>query len=857
MLDYGRPLLVSYLSLSTDSLAFTPFARYYFCFIPPWNCQFLSLLGLLRSVYPKSQAAIRQNVNTMEQFQNSGQLRNDSSPASISASDIVRLIWRRLWVVVLVMSVTLGSAALISRRTKKAWHADAQMVLIQRSPAMTTSVQPGYSAPIIESTETQAAMLQDISMARRTIDSLKQQAIDAHQPTDTFGSNFEERADIIEKLQKSITVSVPKETNILDVQVEGESAEQAADMANAVCKTFVTYKQKLAQEGVTNTTDGLAKRVKLAESQMIEAEGREMAFKQSHHLVDIPIQEKAALDQYLSRNTEVQSLKQETMSLEARLKALGDQLKGVNQAISTGESVRNDADVLSLQTQLKQHEMELADASLRYTHEYPGVLPEIEAKIAYDKDRLSKAVKGTIANKNPSLQAQGALVDQYAQAQVAVLYSRARLDAAVALRDQLEKNTKNLPQTSMEFARLARNAELSRGLHSQLKAAFNSTSLDKDFASGNVQISSLAEPPSKPFRPNLTRDVILGGAIGLFISLISVLLLEQADRRIRSIEDVKRLVSGPIVGSLPKMSRSQLRGLLNGTPPPHAIEAYSMARANLSLAVHDYAPGAPWQRQIVLITSALPGEGKSVTAAQLAKSLARAGTRVVLVDADLRRPTQNKLFHTAEPHGLAEVLSGEMQLDQVLVDTEIPNLSILHSGTADRNPTELISSLAMQQTLEMLRSEAEVIVVDAPACAIVADALFLAPHADCILHVIGVGQVDETLVRDTTAALAAAAPKTMAFFVNRVARSRSDAYKGYYAYASAAPRHRPLTSSNGASGAAPAISNTGILEAANSSKSGHADDAIDDPIIEANSVHAANKVDDTVVRGEEGRGYEI
>jgi capsular exopolysaccharide synthesis family protein len=322
----------------------------------------------------------------------------------------------------------------------------------------------------------------------------------------------------------------------------------------------------------------------------------------------------------------------------------------------------------------------------------------------------------------------------------------------------------------MDYARIARSADVARQLYTSLQASLNAARLDRDAANGNVDIAYPASVPDKPLRPDMKRDLFFGAAVGLLLSVITVFLLEQADRRVHSPEEMRRLITGPVVGTIPQLSRSEVHSLASGGDAPRASEAYSMIWANLSLVTRRQVPeggAAADHSQTMLITSSLPGEGKSFTAAQLARNIARAGKRVLLVDADLRRPMQNRLFNMNEPVGLANVLSGDLTLDDALVASGTENLTLLHAGSSKRNPTELISSEAMTALLEALRSEADIVIIDAPACAVVADALFIAPHIDTIVHVIGAGQVDSALVRDTTAALAAAAPKIMTYLMNR------------------------------------------------------------------------------------------
>jgi capsular exopolysaccharide synthesis family protein len=243
---------------------------------------------------------------------------------------------------------------------------------------------------------------------------------------------------------------------------------------------------------------------------------------------------------------------------------------------------------------------------------------------------------------------------------------------------------------------------------------------------------------------------------------------------------VRALVSGPIVGTLPRLNPMQMRRMIAGETPPIAAEAYSLACANLMLALRHAWQDDLWHRQLVLITSAVPNEGKSITAAEVARFMARSGKSVILVDADMRRPTQRRLFNIDGEFGLADALVGDKQVADLMLDTDEPNLRLLPSGIVKKNPTALMSSPRLAETMNQLRELADVVIVDAPACAVVADAMLVAPLVDCIIQVVGAGVVSEKLVSETTEALRAAAPRTFAFIVNRAPNDRSRVYTPYY-----------------------------------------------------------------------------
>jgi len=704
-------------------------------------------------------------------------------PSDASLKDIAAIAWRRKWIILLVVAASLGVTYYLHSRMKPLYRATAQMILTQPKQAAGNSPESSIAAPLVESPETQEEMIASDRMAQLTLAWLKNEALE--RKTTLADMGFPNEEDILRKFPQVVSVSIPKNTNLIEVTVTSHSPEQTSTLANAICKAFVAWKKDIARASLLESIQSMEIRARRAQRVLLAAEKRETQFKQRHRLVDVPTEQTATLNQYLQRDSEVKTLKQDQAAQNAKLRKLGTLLAEADTAIRSGEFVRNDAQVMDLQAQLEKLEIERANRALVIRPGFPGPdsLENLDARIQTIRERLTKQIQSTLDNKRPSLQAQGTLFEQFKQAQTDVVLTNAKLKAAATVRDQLKRATASLPATSLMHARLARDVELARKSYDALQVELNMRRTAVDTIGGNVQITSPAFPPSSPFEPNLQKNMLVGGLIGVGLACACALLFEHSDRRLRTVKDVRRMVGGPIIGTLPRMSRRQMRRLARGEASPPTLEAYGLARANLALAVRNAGQHDPWHRQVILITSAIPGEGKSITAAAMARSIARSGKSVILVDADMRRPAQNHIFNTAEPHGLADVLTGEMTLDEALVASDTENLSILHSGDPPRNPTELISLPQMAETISLLRSEADVVVVDAPACSSVADALLIAPHVDCILYVIGAGQAREEIVQDTTAALSAAAPKTMVYFVNRAPKDRgSHGYKYYYSY---------------------------------------------------------------------------
>jgi capsular exopolysaccharide synthesis family protein len=702
----------------------------------------------------------------------------DSNPASdVSLMDVAAMVWRRKWVVFVVVPLAIGITLWITSRLPRKWRASAQIVLLQRVTGSSSAPEALYMAPLVENMQTQVAMIESPGMALRTIDWLKNQALSQGKSLEDIGFSAE---GLFKDYSDVVSVRVPKDSNLIEVTAVADRPDRAVTLANAVCKAFEKWKDDLARSSVQEMVDNLEQRTRRAREQMLDAERRETLFKQSHKLVDIPAQQQAALSRYQQQDAEVAGIRQEIVSLEARLRALEGRLREANEAVRSSASVAEDGAVGYLQAQLNQLLTDRAKLLLRYNPEYPDV-KALDAVILDVKERLAKAIQASIDQRRPVALTQPQVYEEYKQAQTQLSFTRAKLAAAAALRDQLKRDTQGLPSTSMQYVRLRNDAELNRSLYTSLQAALNAAKSGQDLIDGNVKVTSEASTPLEPFLPDVRRNLLTGGILGLIASFAMALLIDYSDRRVRSVRHLRQMIPGPVVGTLPRLSRAELRDLTSGELPPHVQEAYGLARANLSLAVRR-SQGEAGLQQVILVTSAVPGEGKSLTAMQLARSFARAGRSVALVDADLRRPTQNRLFGTEEPLGLADVLTDRVSLNEALVASDMRNLWVLHSGSASHSPEELLARPRMAEILGELRREASVVILDAPACAVFADALMLASHADCILHVVGVGQVDMELMQGVTQALSAAAPKAMVYLINKAPRERRHAYGDYYAY---------------------------------------------------------------------------
>jgi non-specific protein-tyrosine kinase len=310
---------------------------------------------------------------------------------------------------------------------------------------------------------------------------------------------------------------------------------------------------------------------------------------------------------------------------------------------------------------------------------------------------------------------------------------------------------------------------------------------------GESNIVTVVEParaPSVPVAPTTLLNTLLAGALALLVVAGIAFLSEQLDDTIKDADGVQEAVGLSTLGTIARMrvarGRKEIYQVVTLLYPRSSIsEAYRTLRVNVEFAALDSSI------RTLLVTSTTPGEGKSVTSANLAVAFAQAGTRVLLVDADLRKPGVHKLFDLPNMHGLTTMLRGDTVPEVLSQPTEQGNLSILTTGPLPANPAELLGSHRMQAVLELLRKSADLVIFDSPPLQAVTDAAVLSAVVDGTLLVVKAGRSRRAPVQKSREALARAGANVLGVVLNEVAIKESLYYAGYGA-TDAGPAGRPL-----------------------------------------------------------------
>jgi capsular exopolysaccharide synthesis family protein len=305
-------------------------------------------------------------------------------------------------------------------------------------------------------------------------------------------------------------------------------------------------------------------------------------------------------------------------------------------------------------------------------------------------------------------------------------------------------------------------------------------------ATGNYRVLVPAQPAGAPYAPRPLRSAVLGFGIGLFAGIGVAFLLEQLDTRIHRPDEVAAILRQPVLGRIPKVSRRTLAesALVTMTQPDsHAAEAFRVVRTNLDFMAVDA------DVRSLVITSCSQGEGKSVTAANLAVAIALGGRRVIVVDGDLRRPRVHTYFNLANQQGVTTVVTAKSGIEDALQPVALGAgieegddalLRVLPSGPMPPNPGEIVASRRFGELVRELEQHADLVLVDTPAMMAVGDTAAIAAKVDGLVFLVDLQQIRRPLLQQAADQLSKLPVKQMGIII-RGDGSSAGRY-GYYGY---------------------------------------------------------------------------
>jgi len=637
-----------------------------------------------------------------------------------------RHIWVAVGIIVTTTVVVVAGALLLPR------HYEARATVLPSEQALTSPLGSGVSGsrdmPAWSRPEERRAQLPNL-IALIHSGAMKQRVQDAQRlPPDK---------DLYDLDVSVLRTKGGEATVMLEIIVGAPTPELAVDIANSHAKEFADFYQGITHQDAIQARQFLESRQEVAREELAGISKQIEAFRRQHpNLPDatIPIEGADPLEQ---QRVEVEAQLLET---RAKLNSARAQLRTIQPTKVTEAGTTKSPAVVELQQRLAKLEADLATESAVRTADHWRVV-ELQAQVKNLRERLTEETGRVLSHRtierNPLYDR---LFEQVVDLEsgVASLAAKLRgLDAAVKRRRQ--RATEGAV-SGVRFAGLRREQKLAEDRYATLSSAAQQARLNERLTTraGAIRVVDWAAeakgPVSKvPYLPHLAALAIL---LSVVLAIGTALGLEFLDNRVRTSVDAQRLLQLPVTGIIPATEGSprELPQYTHLQPLSPVAEAYRFLRTDLLFTARDHP------LQSIMVATAKPGHGGTTTISNLAIAMAQAGKRVVLVDADLRRPRLHEVFGVENETGLTDVLHDELLVTDVLKSTAVDNLLLLPAGSSTRHPSELLASERMKQVLDTLKAYSDFVFFDVPSAIAFADAAILSSLMDGVLIVVRANQ---------------------------------------------------------------------------------------------------------------------
>jgi|SRR5579872_1847355 len=574
-----------------------------------------------------------------------------------------------------------------------------------------------------------------------------------------------------QKLLNHIDVKPVTNTAIIQLSATDGDPHTAAKIANDFANVFVTRERDLIAGQAGSALDFLTQQMPIAEAAMHKADNALAKFEAAHPNVYIN-----ANTTSLASDNAVSTAQQKFATTQVDLGQAQAQLANVTGQMSSispssiGESSVDQNPVVSqLQTQLAQVNVQLESARKQFTEQHPTVIGLEEQKAQIEKEINAQPrtyVAGHQVVPNP--------VYQQLSSQAANLRSTIASDQAqiALLRAEMgvAGSAQGLPRETIQLADLQRNAKLAEDIYSALQNKFSESTVAKTTALSDVAITQPATADDVKIKPDWKLNLILAGVIGLFLAISGVFLVDFFDNTFKDEQDIQRTLALPLLTTIPQLG-PKMQGKL---PWLRALTIESFLQLVTALR---YSSDQPLRT--LAITSPNEGDGKSTIAMSTAIAMAEMEPKVLLVDADLRKPTLHDRLGLGNQVGLSDLLIGVGIPADAVQQTKYDGLYFMGSGAHVPNPVKLFSSSRFNDLVFELLKEYRAIVFDTPAVLPVSDATVLASKVDGSVVVISAGMTDMPSTKRALQRLSAIpGVNILGVVLNRA--TPTNGYKAYY-----------------------------------------------------------------------------
>jgi len=603
--------------------------------------------------------------------------------------------------------------------------------------------------------------------------------------SDEAVQNSQKYLSIIRRLKSMVEPEHQEGTNIINILVSSDNAKESARVANAFAQSYRDYNIREKNKKTFETKTFIEEQLRLTSNRLKLAENELQAFKQSYGLISLDAQTQNTLHRLYAVESEYEKTKIDIAEVNSQLQMIqADEVGTSGEVKESFFAAAPDSPVFGLKTKLSDLLLKRQTLLINFTAKHPRV-KELD-------DQIQAVLHETLKELKLLLNS----------------YTTREKDLSQRIY-QLRRENLSLPEKGLLLVRLQRDVELQESLYTQLKEKYQETLIQESGKVEEVTILKPAVPPGEPFNiPSKLMIVVTGIVMGLIIGVVFAFLGEVFDTSMGTIEDVEELLNVSVLGVIPQLG-DEIKGkpssgsrlstkkdrarylVTHYEPKSMGSEAFRALRTNLQFLRLEM------KGKCFLITSSFVQEGKTLNTVNLALSVAQAGNKVLLVDADLRKPLVHKVFGLSREPGItdyvlgnyqwqevtntiSDIMLGDFGIDDILKTPGMDNINVVTAGTKPPNPSEILSSSRFKEFLAEANKVYDFVFVDSPPLLPVADAAEIAPLMDGVFMVYTVGKIGRGVLKRAKSNLDNVDAKVLGVILNNVKPEAGPEYFKYH-----------------------------------------------------------------------------
>jgi polysaccharide biosynthesis transport protein len=708
-------------------------------------------------------------------------------------TDYVRVLYKRRWVAIPGFLLVFLSGAIGSLRTVPIYEARTQLMIekdARRATSLNTVMEDRDSWYQDDFYPTQYRILQSRALATRTAQALRTRVervptsgglsfspsalmgkglsavtrllakppVVPAAPADGPSAESAALSSATDRVLGGVIVTPIRNSRLVDVSFRSPDPEYAAAAANALADQYIKQNLEFRMAATTQTNSWLTSQLEEQRKAVEESDQRLQQYKEEHNAGSVDDKQNIVVQKLNAINQQLVQARIERLDKEANYKTLSD-LQARGEPLDSFPAVMESPVVQKLKADIAQKESERAKLGTQYGPAYPA-MRDLARQIDTAKQDLSAEIDKVV----------GSIRAEYDAAKQKEAGLQQSLDAQ-------QREALGLDRKMLDYSQLEREAEGNRQLYENLLARAKETGAAEQYRGTNIQVLDRAEVPRAPVLPQTGRDLLVSSLGGLLLAFGLAFGFEYLDSRIKVPEEIKTYLHLPFLGMIPTVSGPDHNGeapLLHADVQPAFSEAIRAVRTAVLFSTAE--EGA----RSVVVTSTGPHEGKTLVSSSLAITLAQAGQRTIVVDADMRRPRMHEALGRSQEPGLSNVLVGEATLGDAARSTTVPNLTFLGAGHIPPNPVELLCSPKYLELIAELKRRYDWVVIDAPPVMPVTDAAVVANAAGGVLFVVGSEMTPRQNAAAAVEQLRGANAKFIGAVLNRVNVQRHSYYYSPY-----------------------------------------------------------------------------